>query len=422
MHKRLRSKLAKTLLPVLVFTTAIGGIAITNSSAATSITQTKNLEDYKSRVTDTLKLSNPVKIRKAEVLNLDGTKYDKDGMDVGFGAGYANDEKLLDVVNEEGCYIYSVETGKQVKYSDNIYMTGNWSDDGAYLLKYGQDQEDDIRTFYIYNKEGKLISQKSISDKVDYVSLSSKLSMMNGDTHTIIFNGRLYESETMKTGLYSFNMKTGEVKPLMDYHHNRKEMIKNPGTDLIEHPGEYLEVNLQSGVYAYDFLDDDKIIFNGMVDSVSGLYKYDMKTKALSLLLEVDGGLGYSISPSGDRIAYTIDQPIYDGVSSEEVDKGPEIDPDYDGEKVDSGIDFDNLDEQAESEEAGELEETREYEVYVIPNDTNAFVADLTDDGLENISYLKSDTFVMNYKWSNESKTLQYYIPSSDEVEEVTFE
>lgn len=335
-----------------------------------------------------------------------------------FGAGYSPGGGFIDYIDESGISrIYNIKDKTSHEYSKNE-LYGNWSKNGEYLIKYGVDNNYEDK-FYVINTDGKLVNQQSVSDTIQYVAISNDFN--SDDGKCVYFTGRSLENNTVKAGLFKMDMTDGSIKTVLSFDFDRKESIENPGTDLEEHPEEYLDVHYQSNIYQYELMTNGDIIFNGLVDNVNGIYRYSKEKDTVKPLLVTEGGIGFSISPKEDKIVYTIDRPKYEGAKT--IKEGIEDilmdEATIDKEKEESNIDFDNVDEQAEAE-ANPIEE-REIEISVIENETNVYVANISNIGLEDITYIKEDSFATDFKWSEDGKELLYLVPDKAIVERAVF-
>lgn len=304
--------------------------------------------------------------------------------DTDFGAGFSPNGKFIDSVEENRQTLYNLETGEKVVYGD-VYLHGNWLSNGTGLVKYGDVSADIdyVQAFYIYDTKGNLINKQVIPEEVNWVALASPFYSTNGER--VQFIGRVYnDNHVLMTGIYEFSMADASVSPVLEFKHEDRQTIKNPGTDLIEHPGEYLEVVLQNSIHNYTILSNGQIIFSGMVDSVQGLYLYDPSDEKVRLLLSIEGGINYKVAPDESKIVYTLDEPMYPRESQKDTMKGSD-------------------------------------KVITIPNDTNVFVANFTKEELSNITYIKKDTFATSFSWSNDSRKLLFHEVEKGLIQQVQF-
>lgn len=309
-----------------------------------------------------------------------------------FGAGYSPNGKFIEVTDGQSSYIFETDTNKSTKYDERDKLDlgiAKWSENGKCLVKYyaGVVENEYYRDFVVYDTNGKKINSKSIIDKnINFVDASTGLYSEDGSV--IYFAGRTSDDDgILQTGLYSIDMKSGNINTIISMPHNERKKIKNPGTDLKEHPGEFIEIMLQNRVMKFEILANNNIVFDGLINNVDGLYYYDINTKEIKLLLEYDGGFGFEIAPDESKIVYTIDTPQFDTSN--------------------------NVKEQKNNTETIYYENN-------ITNKTNVYVANFDESGLSNISYVRKDTFATDFKWSNDSKNLIYYLPESGLVEKVT--
>lgn len=326
-----------------------------------------------------------VNINKKEVNAVTHNEVQLNSLDAEFGAGYSPNGKYVDAVEDGSQFIYDIAAGTRSEYS-NQELIGNWTKNGNAMIKYGVVEQDDIKVkkFFVYDTKGKLVSERALHDDVDYVQVSTDFYSDHGEE--IYFIGRMRNKEQLNVGLYKLNMKTGDIEDIISVPSLRKETIKNPGTDMKEHPGEFLEVGLQSSLYDFEFLSQNRIVFSGMVDHESGLYLYNTKEKKIKMLLASEGGLSYKVAPDESKIVYTIDEPIRDHKVQKDTKEGSTGD------------------------------------IKALDNDTNIFVANISQDGLENITYVKKDTLGTAFKWSNDSKKLIFFQAAEGMIGQVSFE
>ncbi|WDV45848.1 hypothetical protein PV797_20505 [Clostridiaceae bacterium M8S5] len=309
---------------------------------------------------------------------------DNDGMlnslDLEFGAGYSPDGKYADYVKNDKSYVLDIQKGVSKEYS-NINMNyapkmyGNWSNDSNSIIKYGN------RCFFIFDNTGTLKNTIKLNDNVNYVSGADFYSKDGKDIH---FIGRMHENNSMKAGLYKLNVDTESITPIINLDYLVKEKIKNPGTDPVEHKGEYIEIHKQSDIFSYKILSNGNIIVDALLDSKLGLYLYDVKTNKLNLLTNYEGGLNFSVSPDESKIVYSITTPIYDNNNS-----------------------------QKDTMEGGSTN------VKPLENKSNIYVANFKDNKLDDITYITKDQFAIAYKWSEDSKKLILY--SGSNINHITF-
>lgn len=433
-NKKLKKTILKVAVPMLILTTSIGSYALTRNNLLPN-SQTSAIERPKAIIENTIDIAQIRNIEglkgvsnffyyngenkiavgmnkdRDKVLNernddvddkyyerLYGDIYNVDlttmniekvddlkSLNADFGAGYSPNGKYIDYVENEKNYIYNVETGKKTLYS-NDEITGNWSEDSKAIIKWGlfEEGKELLERFKVFTPEGKLKYEVTLSEDVNWVDKANNYHLVN--EKELYFAGRTMKGNTMHTGLYKLDMESSKLVDIISVLHAEKKMIKNPGTDLKEHPGDMIEVYSQNRIYDFSMLSNGKIVMNALINSIEGLYIYDTKTKEMKMLLDNDGGINFTIAPDESKIVYAVSNPVRDGKTQKE--------------KHD--------------------ESTTEGEIKVLPNDENIYVANISGDKLTNISYIQKDTFGTDFKWSNDSKKLLFFQPGEAVIKEVT--
>lgn len=302
---------------------------------------------------------NPVGVK------LDGTPLKS--LDTEFGAAYSPDGKFIDFIEEDNSYIYDVENKNLVKYEDHD-LVGNWTENSKLIIKYGNVQEDEMteRKFLLFNKNGDIVRSVALDGQVDWVNISSHFYSETGSE--VYFTGRVREGNDLMNGVYKLNTYSGNIEKVFSFIYSRVEQIKNPGTDLKEHPGKYIDVYKQSHVYDYQLLDNGDIIFDAMIDNTTGLYLYNSTSNSYSLLLEYNGALTFKVAPDQKKIVYTVNEVINHSESK-----------------------------------------------------SNIYVANIDDDTFKDITFVKKNSHGYSFKWSNDSKKLVFFEPNNSKITLVKF-
>ncbi|WDV45021.1 hypothetical protein PV797_16050 [Clostridiaceae bacterium M8S5] len=275
--------------------------------------------------------------------------------DITSNSGYSPDREYIDFMKNDKNYIYEISSGKTNEYklkslnnsvNDNqySYLIGNWTEDSNFLIKYNKANH----TFYIINKTGNIEKSINLNDRISYVNNGQYYST-NGEN--IYFIGRKNVKNTEKIGLYHLNTKTESITSILELDTTTKTQAQN-------------------ALHNFQFLDNNTVVFDALVESVSGLYLYDINTHKISKLFASDG-INFSIAPDQNKIVYSVSQSI-------------------------------------------RKEDTFEY-------DNDIYVANIDKNGLHNISYVKKNSFATSYKWSDDSKKLVFYESNTRALNYISF-